>query len=1167
MYMGGLNFRKFVVFLGLALVLFSFTVLAVPDLKLQCPTQSVISDQTITCTLLFQSAQKVSFFKGVLTIPSVLSSSDVTVVASGSQFAQYDQVSTSLAISYPTGGVLVTTLGTVTFKSVKNGDMSLLSLKVDTGKTKDGSSIPIYSSDPGIITAKFGASGNLDSGSSPPPPTDPCNVKENINTVLSSDQSKYCDGVKGTQVCSSKVVGVKFPTNLDKNKKQFVCDEDFKWKECFNQFCPLTSELNSLILKALIEVDVGSSSIAQATDVAQNKAFSQVFKSKNDVAYFKYNGKVFVVGLKDVDQYTGKVTVDVKSLVGGVVKSTTPLVLSVNNKVLFTPTQVGVTVDEDGIADVYLSLYGYFKNDKDKTLQLLVAVSPKVNLDTYGEGWAILASQGVQEFVLNGKHSISAGVQADKNVVLVFDGQDYTQASGNALLDFGQQVDFDVKDVSSLVVVKLSKADAVKAESYEYSFTKDMVYAPSGDVSYRVCKNDAPSLQMVTVCDADQKEVFSLSDKVVKKVVINPKGEGKSAGAMLFRYTSPNATEMKKVGVFQLVDISSGTVNSQATVLGNNLVSGKRLGLDVWGKYYLLSHPVEPYLDLTKLQLTDISTKEQLVYKAEGDQEGVVFNLPLGKQINIKLNFKTPLGYDISATTTVTKTVDVEKALHTSFSTYGAVTLHNPDLGDVKVSEKDIKTFQNAMKITFNSKDQDLKFGVPSMVLVTGKNVLLYYGTFTSAGINTYVKYADAYLFYDLGQTKGGYTHEFTDENFILPLVKGNSVAFKLEKEYYLLGYSEKWDPTSPASGFLLEKLQLTKLGTKEVVKAMPVVGKTAVTFDLGAREIDVDVDYATGIVTFVGKTAVEKAKMTFDAGKEYFMTLPVSVPEQSEKRVQWGDDDLYTCDTKSTAGLSSYVLLCGSVIEKDNDKIAKTKGDKKQQLLVMKPKEFGVGADTVLVWYRENGGSGKQITVQKIYAVDSNELSFLWTDIQGNLLKQKYPVLKFNGKFYELQGEKDLESYALVKIPTSKKYPIVLSKVEEGKKEGMIAVDSELFSFVQSLNTDYDFSLVMKHEEAQLASGGSGVNVTQYDAGKKFVPQLGSLVYLLTLVKGKVNEVEKMLSWVTLSDEKGEVYYAGYLPEKASADVLLPDGSVVNVYMNNTHNVPPEKPLVRITS
>ncbi len=108
---------------------------------------------------------------------------------------------------------------------------------------------------------------------------------------------------------------------LSENKKNYVCNENKMFTECFNNFCPLTKELtavkDTLVVSGFTDVTenkVGDD-ITTAVDVALNTPFYTVFTKDDQEVYFKYNGKIFVIHVYDVDQYKGTATIEVSNVV------------------------------------------------------------------------------------------------------------------------------------------------------------------------------------------------------------------------------------------------------------------------------------------------------------------------------------------------------------------------------------------------------------------------------------------------------------------------------------------------------------------------------------------------------------------------------------------------------------------------------------------------------------------------------------------------------------------------------------------------------------------------------------------------------------------------------------------------------------------------------------
>jgi len=1117
------------------------------DLAVSCTPTTTVGAK-VSCDVSFSSEQATfSHFEGKLVIPTNLKYDSISA-SDGTNFdADYYSPDKIVIDHKKSGDEKLTKIFTVVFTALEGIGKLGINFNADDVYNSKLENIVLakssYESGAITITKAAVVGGSLPTGFC----TDPKKTidKGTINLI---EASQYCDSSYKLITCGKEKKEGEWITV---DKKQYVCDTG-KFTECFNVFCPLTKDfaaaavVNGVLpvagFGALTNNNVGATDFTTAVDVASNTPFYTLFTADDQEVYFKYNGKIYVVSVYDVDQYKGTATVDVQSYVDDtfvVIDQPIELLLTSKNKLVFEEKQAGLNLEGDSAVDAYLGVYGYFQNDATKKLQLLITVNPQLNLDKFSEGTLLLPVKNTQKFQLNGEHSVLLS-KTKTGPILSLGGEQYTDIGAIAedmsvsgkevLLDFGQKVSYQIVDSSLPIgVVKLSKGEGVLSTQYERFFTKDIKYDVSAETSYQICKSDAAVLNVVSVCDQTQKEKFSLSYET--KV--------KEESGILYWYVQSNQSAVKKVQVFQLRDLTA-LKNEKATPFTQNMVLGKRLALKVDGKYYVLSHPVTQYMELSLLQLTSI--EDGSVYIAEGNQEEVWFNLPLAKQVNVKLNLGKELSYDLSAKIKVSKDVNLVNELQTKVSTYGTTKLKVPDLGEMGIHKEDIKTLKDKMRITYTQdkkvENKELSLNVPAKVVVLedSYDILVYYNKFTSGGADKFTKYADVYLLYDLGY-KFEISHVFTDENFVYPLVKGGKIAFLYDQQYYLLGYGEQWDPKGV--GFSIGKLQLTSMDgvTKYTQQSTP----KGIVFDVGGKKIEIWYDSIKKLIYFKGATSAIYAENSVDLDTVFSVKLPdSSLTQKNVLAVTFGSTaagTYHNCDNPSYKGLKGTFLLCGLV---DGDETKATPIALNEPMLV---------DSKILVWYRAKTGEKKDVTLQKVYDLtvggdyDFNKFTD-WVGLKESLQAQKYPVLKDKDNYYELIGKGELSTFGLKKIPMGEISQIKMGSTEEGTQSGTIVIGNNLYLFKQSFE-DNDIVLQMGKLYTKLLTKEM-VNVTA-GSSMSFVNGLDEIKYYLEVQK--VGTTGKLVKIIVSEDQIDAKPFASFkLANEASKKVVLPNGKVIKV-------------------
>ena len=1134
------KWRLFLVFV--LMFVFANSVLGA-DLKLVCPT-NVDTTQSISCDLSFTSSINFYSFEGtvsskVISVTSVSfsdfpSNPDNIFIFKGSyapatkKITIYDDNAASATvtkiakITFPpqssvgegTISISITKIYDNNFKTISLSDNIIISNKINVIQASSSSPPPPPpppSKDTGIPPA-----------SSTPPATPPTSSSSTlvdgdecvVKGISTTDSSFYCDGEVWAK-CTAENEGMKDKVKCVNNK----------WEKCINKFCPLgdDSKKGGTLTTVYKEIDLKGDTIAKSVDVNENTLFYNVLNGQNKkIIYFKHKQKNYQVELTKSDNYEGTAEVQVKSLADGSVKGKLLLTLTQDSPTIFPVMQLGLNLDGIPGDEAYILASGYFIGD---IAGAALAVEPALNFDVFGESKVVLAPNSIQQFTFKGQHTISA-VVSGKDGVMFIDGKEYVN-TGTHYFDAKktQFVVINKLELGQMAVFSLSTTSLGLKESYEDTFTQDRVVE-----KLKICVPDLASIYTLKVCDENEVNVFNLNDKQVYVNQINYPSK-------LISYNAPDikGNVSKEGKMFYLVSGLTQAQNQEGLTFTNNMVQGKRLALEVEGNYYLLSHPQAKYMDLAQLKLTDISNKDQPQYIAEGNQEEAVFNLPLGKQINVKLNLDPDLGYDISARIAVKNVADLEKQLQSQFSTYGSAQINS---FEVSVVSNDIKTYMDSVKVSGIGTVKELKYQKP-VISGSGQKILWYYNKFAVAGANTFNKYIMAYLYYDL--TKGIGEHTFTDTEFTLPLVKGAQIALGIEDNYYLLGYSEPWDPLTPI-GFTLNKLQLTKLGSKEIYSAEAI--KEGVQFKVEGRIISVSVDSLGNRIIFSGKTALEVAKKEVDLEKEYAAKLPPgneAARNLLDVKGSVKGYKYYNCDTSSTKLLKDFFLLCDGVTQKNNKDIP-------LQIDMNLVKEFKEdGEPNFIVWYKASQSGEKNIWLQKIVEVKENQPAVFddWDLMTINLVNEQNPAVKFStgtdDEYYELVGGRELNSFMLKKIPLGEELVIQMQSTKEGYNNGTIVVGDKLVFFRQYLE-DYNIKLEISLLAPKLVTNDF-VNVTGGNVNHaEFLTGVGGQAYNLFAIQDNKRVV------VDIVEGDRASLFSTKLIIGASKKVLLPNGDIISI-------------------
>ena len=670
--------------------------------------------------------------------------------------------------------------------------------------------------------------------------------------------------------------------------------------DCFNKYCPkpldeealpdsitdskydVSGTLNDFDnvekTPAVAGTDTVNLADTTATDIhlLHQPSFTNTFPKT-----FAHNNKNYEVVIAEQNQFEATAQLQVKSLASGQTLGTLGLSATQEDPLNLTSPQVALNLDTSTAEpEAYLQSFGYF--DEGKVLHVLTGVTPLMNFDVATPWTASLLSGNQQQFLFDKElHTAQGSATGDGNFFLSIDGEEYlfTTAGDTKTHYFdgakSKGVNITLLKLSSgIAIFSFNRIAAGLQETYEEVITQTDFVTVGGRV-LRICANDDPNaINSVKVCEGIN-QLFSLSS-------LSNFEEDANFPNVLFLFEPPASGQQKSVRVFHLFTLPQGTTQNFAFHFSNNLLQKKRLALKMDTQYYLLemADKSKPYFELTNLKLTHLSDPAKSVYTALGDQEKVKFNLPFQQQINLLLDTTTLLQYQIERTSSaLPEIVNIVNQLQASISSYGAVKVRdlNADLTEkdsavatVSLDTTDTSAVLGTMKINYGSTPTPLWLtsNVPTVLGTAtlndpdanGAQVLAYYNKdkVTSGGtvdLPQYTKYADLYLLYDLSTTAKN--HRFTDTEFIIPLLKGNKLAFAVDGKFYLLSVAKPWTGVV-TGGFNPEELRLTKL--PQLTGDLPISAQVSddgmdITFVLGDGEnVQLTITTSTSTITFERK-------------------------------------------------------------------------------------------------------------------------------------------------------------------------------------------------------------------------------------------------------------------------------------------------------------------------
>jgi len=413
----------------------------------------------------------------------------------------------------------------------------------------------------------------------------------------------------------------------------------------------------------------------------------------------------------------------------------------------------------------------------------------------------------------------------------------------------------------------------------------------------------------------------------------------------------------------------------------------------------------------------------------------------------------------------------------------------------------------------------------------------------------------------------------FDDVTFILPIVKGRKMAFKLEENnYYLLRYNKPWTQDS-VDGFGSENLELTSMDGVTIYTAKSIVG--GVQFDVDKKSIQIlfdTKDPTNKKVTFSGKTEKESVKQSVDLAKDFAGVLPAQTkPVETRLEIKDGMnvETIRNCDSDSTKDFGSYVLMCVDD-GMGNIKVVANEPWVRFNNVVVKNNFNNEKGPNYVLWFKGKTGAGKDVAVQKRFMLPAKELD--WVALQKALALKNQPVFEVNKNLYELTGGKELNSFVLKKVAGVESYPIQMQSSIEGGQNGTVAIGETLVFLQQSLVDDNTKLNIKKLDEKLVTKEGFNVTNPKGDNNIYFVANIGSPVYKVkvpsyNIENDKNDNTGKKYLFLKYNVELWDVnlndklpFFKSDIPMGTSKTILLPTGEVVIVGVPKVekNNIPP---------
>ena len=512
-------------------------------------------------------------------------------------------------------------------------------------------------------------------------------------------------------------------------------------------------------------------------------------------------------------------------------------------------------------------------------------------------------------------------------------------------------------------------------EEYEVKFNYNNpvnIIDPASLGTITVCQDDNPrDAEQIKIC-RNNNYVFTLRKDLLTKQSV-------SSNNYLFLFTINGGT--KQISLFKLENIDSTNVRIFTDLnydnLINNLVAGRRLGVEFKENLYLLSHPVTSLISLPNITLKSYTLAGTTTLPTSGSEAQIEFVTLDGGKMYIKRNYGSPPPpFDLWALEQhELAPINLNHQLFTSFSSLGTIRIIQPNIGNIAVKTGtggDIRQSQSVFKLTTADGDLTLNYREPKVV----KDKALFYYHTANVQTGIHVKSGSVYRYYDLDKNIG--KHYFND-TFIDIITGGNELALKFNNTYYLLGHDNA--PDEPVF-FDLSKLLLKTIDGGSTF--LPnLTSNSEISFIVPGGRIFVKLDEFNNEISFSSSKKKELETITF--GEEYSIVLTTS------GRVKINDVYLELCNLN----LYQYVPAADVCVYSSS-----TDSIKDKQILVDKALVKTVNGIDYL--FEPNGltGNEKEITVRKLIFFNNPEFGN-WDNFIAKIVSGDVPLIKAKGQLY----------------------------------------------------------------------------------------------------------------------------------------------------------------------
>ena len=517
----------------------------------------------------------------------------------------------------------------------------------------------------------------------------------------------------------------------------------------------------------------------------------------------------------------------------------------------------------------------------------------------------------------------------------------------------------------------------------------------------------------------------------------------------LLLYEYNQTTREKKVSLLVLAKPRNLLADLEYNDFINNMVQGRRLGLEFGAELYVLSHPGREVISLPSLALTRILGQRATVFPAVGSQDRVEILILGGHKIILQRRYGTPPPPFQMSALTLQEVLDVpinlDEQLSTVFSSEGPVSISSPtNYGVISQSSQDRVQLRDLFRISSTRQGEiaELNYRQP----LRKENVLFYYHSAQPLGtteLPRFVKTAAIYRAYDVLETATG--RAFTNQ-FIQTFTSGKELALKFNDQHYLLSY-QGGDSSSPQF-FILDNLRLSTLDKARTFTAQVSGRQARFIVPEGILLVELELSPGGDRIVFRTTAAVELLPSESFAAEEYTQQLTAG----NKAAVGINNIELDLCNEELYGPTASADVCFGPGSARDDDRRTHV------IVSVSSPQLLKIEGENYLLEVNGQTGAGKAVNIRRVITIDQRRSVYTvqdWTKFIANVSAGNGPIFNVSSTLYLPTASSPLleQSFGFREYPIGRTYNLrKVNPVSSITANGTLALGDDVLRIKQEV-------------------------------------------------------------------------------------------------------------------